>query len=221
MEGTNQSFKKEYTGRTRLSFPNLFTKLKDLVKAWARTNMDEIFDPEKISPKVLTQAEMILKKCHRNDKGKNLLMSKKIKSTHRTIIKKDFGVVRGHVVETNLVPLKEELFSMTQKDFGIKGQAIHKRRNNISYDAYDEFKVDFYEVAFLETFFETEDKRGNVLFACSCKYEKLKSGCKGKTCVHVGIAAIEAGLVTIGDKRRISNSLPTKGAAKKNRKQQS
>ena len=48
----------------------------------------------------------------------------------------------------------------------------------------------------------------------------MVSGCKGKPCVHVGIAAIEAGMVNIGYKRRISKFTYTKGVAKKNRKQQ-
>ena len=54
-----------------------------------------------------------------------------------------------------------------------------------------------------------------VLFACSCKYERMEFGCKGKACVHVRIADIEAGMVNIGDKRRISNFSHTKGAARK------
>ena len=48
VEGTNQAFKKEYTGRIKISFPNMFAKLTDLLKNWGRTNTEEKVDPEKI-----------------------------------------------------------------------------------------------------------------------------------------------------------------------------
>ena len=43
----------------------------------------------------------------------------------------------------------------------------------------------------------------------------MESGCKGKACVHVRIAAIEAGMVNIGDKRRIANFPPHKRSGPK------
>ena len=63
VEGTNQSFKKFYTGRTRLSFPHMFQKLKHLLQDWARANnADEKFDPEKIPVNTIKTAEEIMKK---------------------------------------------------------------------------------------------------------------------------------------------------------------
>jgi hypothetical protein len=112
VEGTNQSFKKFYTGRTRLSFPHMFQKLKHLLQDWARTNnADEKFDPEKIPVNTIKTAEEIMKKCKSEDKQNNLLLSKPTKSSHRNIVKEDSGLVRGYVKEVNIVPRNSTLFT--------------------------------------------------------------------------------------------------------------
>ena len=43
----------------------------------------------------------------------------------------------------------------------------------------------------------------------------MESGWKGKACVHVRIPAIDAGMVNIGDKRRIANFSPHKRSGPK------
>ena len=64
----------------------------------------EDVDPDKVSIDLLRQAEELIERCNRHDKKKNLLLSKPAKSHHRNMIKKDFGIVRGFVQETNIVP---------------------------------------------------------------------------------------------------------------------
>ena len=106
------------------------------------------------------------------------------------MIKKDFGIVRGFVQETNIVPRSSELFELSQQEFGILGQKIHSRRNKASFKSFDEFKSDARKIALVETVFEDENKLGKFFFACSCDDSRFPSGCKGKACLHVVVAMI-------------------------------
>lgn len=212
VEGTNNIFKKEYTGRTRLSLPNLFTKLKDLVGNW--NNQEAVmFNPEKVPLNLLQMAEDLMEKCA----AEKLLLSKPSQPHHRNLVKHDSGVVRGLVKETNIVPRLNAQFEMTKSEFGILGQKIHSRRSRITYESFDEFKNDSKSIAMVETVFDDQD---DSFFACSCEDTFLPSGCKGKVCVHVVIALIKAGKITVRAKdRRISNYHHSKGQAKRNRNQ--
>lgn len=120
VEATNQVFKKEFTGRTRLSFPNMFKKLKDLVTDWGRRKKVEDADPDKVPIDLLRQAEELIERCNREDKKKNLLLSKPAKAHHRNMIKKDFGIVRGFVQETNIVPRSTERLINLGKRFTLE-----------------------------------------------------------------------------------------------------
>ena len=180
----------------------------------------EDVDPDKVSIDLLRQAEELIERCNRHDKKKNLLLSKPAKSHHRNMIKKDFGIVRGFVQETNIVPRSSELFELSQQEFGILGQKIHSRRNKASFKSFDVFKSDARKIALVETVFEDENKLGKFFFACSCDDSRFPSGCKGKACLHVVVAMIEAGMIkTRAKDRKISNYHHRKGAAKKNTKQ--
>ena len=84
----------------------------------------------------------------------------------------------------------------TRKEFATIGQNNHKRRNTIGYKSFDEFKQDSEEIAMVETVFEDGQREGRCFFASNCNSGmKLPSGCKGKVCVHVVIAMIEAGII--------------------------
>ena len=143
---------------------------------------------------MISQAEDLMDRCNRDDKDKNLLLSKKNKNTHRTVVKKDYGAVRGHVVETNLVPLKDELLGLKKAEFATLGQQIHSRRNSVDYETFDTFKEDMNAVVFVETVFAKENQIEDCFFACNCVRAKAESDVKGKICCHVVVAMIEAGM---------------------------
>ena len=83
-----------------------------------------------------------------------------------------------------------------------------------------EFKSDARKIAFVETVFEDENKLGKFFFACNCDDSRFPSGCKGKTCLHVVVAMIEAAMIkTRAKDRKISNYHHKKGASRKNTKQ--
>ena len=115
VEGTNQSFKKLYTGRTWLSFPNMFNKLKELLTDWARTNGEENFDPEKLPVDMVKSAEEMLTKCRNDDKKNTLLLGKAAKATHKNMVKENFGIVRGFVKEINIIPRNPELLCKSSR----------------------------------------------------------------------------------------------------------
>ena len=89
-----------------MSFPNMFKKLKDLLKDWSRTNSEEPTDLEKIPVKIVKSAEEIMAMCSSEDKKKNLLLSKPAKPSYRNIIKEETGIVRGVVKEINIIKIK-------------------------------------------------------------------------------------------------------------------
>ena len=183
-----------------------------MILTWSRTNKEGSFVTEKLSPKLVSEAETLLDRCNREDPAKNLLLSKKWKENHKTLVKKNFGVVRGHVIETNVFPLKDELLAMKRNDFAALSQDIHKRRNNTAYETFDQFRKDINSVAFVETVFEQEGQVEGCFFACSC----IQAGVKGKICCHVAVAMIEAGIIKKRSSNTpISNFGNKKGAPKK------
>ena len=217
VEGTNFAFKRDYTGRTRLSFPNMFQKLLELLKTWGRTNAEQDFDPEKVPVNILIAAEEIIQKC----KEKKLLLSKPSKKSHRKIVKESNAAVAGYVQEVCIIPRKAELFYKSREEFASVGQNIHKRRNTIGYKTFEEFKQDSEDIAIVELVFEDENKQGKSFFACNCDCgPKLPAGCKGKVCVHVVVALIELGIIKKkAEDRKLSGFHHKKGKGKKNAKQ--
>ena len=205
-----------------MSFPNLFNILKEMIHTWSRTNTEYFFDPKKVPTKLIEKADELMDRCNRDDKEKNLLLSKKNKSSHRTLVKKNYGAVRGHVVETSIVPVREDLFGIRKGEFATLGQEIHQRRNTVCYKTFDEFTRDINTVVFVETVFEVENQVEGCFFACSCTQAKSSSGVKGKLCCHVVLAMMEAGILKrTPPNPSISNFANKKGAPKKNKKQTS
>ena len=219
VEGLNQSFKKHFTGRTRQSFPSMFNLLKELVQTWARTNQRYSFDPKRVPNKMILKAEAMRNMMHTEDKTNCLLLSKKVKDTHKTMVTKDYGAIRGHVVSTSVMPIKDDLLKSSRADFAVTGQEIHRRRNTTNYETFDSFMEDLKSVVYVEAIFMDEQRQGDYFLACSCVNEKSESGVKGKLCVHSVVVMLETGIIK--KNVNISNFSNRKGAAKKNQKQTS
>ena len=216
LEATNQVFKKEYTARTKLWIPNLFKKIKDQIWYWSKRDIETEFDPDRVPVNLLNAAEELREECNEN----NLLLSKKTRPYHRNLVRQDSGIVRGTVKETNIVPLKPDMFKMSKQEFGVVGQQIHSRMTRISYTSFDEFKSDIESIAMVETVLKQENGSETFIFACSCNDKLFPSGVKGKICVHVVLAHLVAGNIkTRAQDRRISNAHNKKGPGRKNEKQ--
>ena len=149
-------------------------------KTWARTN-EFIFNEKKISKKLIDEAEVLLDKCRREDKDRNLVLSRKAKQSHKTMVNHDSGYVRGYVVDINVFPEKDDLFKLPQAEFADVASKIFKRRNNASYESFKEFNKDLKKVVFKESVFENKDQMGEFFFACSCFFTRTELGVKGKT----------------------------------------
>ena len=59
--------------------------------------------------------------------------------------------------------------------------------------------MDSKSIAMVKTVF---DDQGEPFFACSCDDQFLPSGCKGKVCVHMVMALIKSGKITVRAKDR-------------------
>ena len=188
---------------------------------WGRTNDEFIFNEKKVSKKLIDEAEVLLDKCRREDKDRNLVLSRKAKQSHKTMVNLDSGYVRGYVVDINVFPEKEDLFKLTQAEFADVASKIFKRRNNASYESFEEFKEDLKKVVFVESVFESKDQAGEFFFACSCFFMRTESGVKGKTCAHVVACLMDVGKIKRTSNKGISNFSQKRGAAKKNMKQNS
>ena len=176
-----------------------------------------MFDPKKVPAKILKKAEELRSDMHINDKSKNLLLSKKSKEMHKTIVKKDYGAVRGHVVSTIVMPNKDDLFEMTRAEFANVGQKLHVRRNKANYETFEQFSKDMKSIVFVDAGFEDEHRKEGYFVACSCTDDKSESGVKGKMCVHCVVVMMECGIIK--ENTEISNFVNKPGAAKKNEKQ--
>ena len=136
----------------------------------------------KISKKLIDEAEVLLDKCRREDKDRNLVLSRKARQSHKTMVNLDSGYVRGYVVDINVFPEKDDLFKLPQAEFSDVASKIFKRRNNASYESFKEFKEDLKKFVFVESVFESKDQMGEFFFACSYFFARTESGVKGKTC---------------------------------------
>ena len=116
VEGWNQSFKKHFTGRTRQSFPSMFNLLKELVQTWSRTNQSYSFKPNRVPDKMILKAEAMRNMMHSEDKTHSLLLSKKVKDTHRAMVQKDYGAIRGHAVSTSVMPITDDILKSMRRN---------------------------------------------------------------------------------------------------------
>ena len=109
-----------------------------------------------------------------------MMLSKKVKDTHKTMVTKDYGAIRGHVVSTSVMPIKDDLLKSSRADFAVTGQEIHRRRNTTNYETFDIFIEDLKSIVYVEAIFMDEQRQGDYFLACSCVNEKSESGVKGR-----------------------------------------
>ena len=109
------------------------------------------------------------------------------KAYDRSLIKSDYGVNRGFVRNTTAMPLQIRDKRDT-KAFLKEAQKTSRRRNDLSWKSFDEFKKDLGQVCFVEHVYFSEDQNYTdmwggkklILLACSCI-----DGVKGRMCDHV------------------------------------
>ena len=81
-----------------------------------------------VTQKQMKEAETYLKKNEEYCRAKILKPNKK----HRTIVKADYGPIRGFVLEVKLFP--QESTNLTEEEFVNEASLAFKRRNEIDYE---------------------------------------------------------------------------------------
>ena len=87
LEVTNNVFKRDFTGRRRVSMPNLVQMLKEFVKGWSKNSKETLERVSTVSPAVKKSAEQLLKKLE------DFIQFRKAKDRDRPTVKP-----RGNVV---------------------------------------------------------------------------------------------------------------------------
>ena len=202
VEGTNNSFKRDFTLNKKLSIPHLVSKFAEQLKIWSGQEIKVKSRPE-TARLTVKQKAISLHEEHTGDR--DFILSRKVKASDRFIIKKDFGIVRGKPVEVTIVPKDIKTEDMVKDDFAKIGKEIMKRRRSISFENFDQFKDDLRVVAVFEAVISGN---GETDYVCNCSYPNLPSGVKRKRKVIV-------------EKKGISDGTKSKGRPPNMRKQPS
>ena len=205
LERNNGIIKQYYTNRTRHSIPALVGKLGDYLKDQTALNKDE--EDFKVNHDDLKLAEAYL------DKNKELFVTKSLKPNkkYRTIIKQDSGILTGQVTKITAVPSDEKAYESVE-DFKHDAYDIFKRKSDLDYDNFDQFKSDSKSLHFIEWVQITKDTN---CFVCSCEVSM-----KGKECLHtLAILLNEDYLVKPSDFPKVGRWIKKKGNRAKNEMQ--
>ena len=96
LEAHNNVLKRDYTGRKRLSMPDLVNKLKEMIENWSKNPVEE--KEREPSLPIRKQAEELLKDLE------NFILFRAAKSNDRAVVKRDIGVVRGTLKYVGICP---------------------------------------------------------------------------------------------------------------------
>ena len=212
VEGTNNSFKRDFTLNKRLAIPHLVSKISEQLTVWSKDKIQGKVRAETAQPVVVKKAVNLLNIF--DSEESDFVLSRKPKDYDRFIVKKEYGIIRGEVLELTIVPKDFEYEGKTKAEFSKVGKAITKRRGTLDYETFDQFRRDLQEAVIIET---VQLADGETDWICNCCYALLPSGVKGKVCPHVYLMYLRNKVVKISLKS-ISEGRKTKGrpANKKN-----
>ena len=209
LEANNNVLKRDYTGRMRLSMPNLVEKVKEMAEKWSKDPAKTVSREAEISLSLRKQAEGLLEEIE------EFILIRTAKKSDRSIVKVDKGVVTGRLKLIGICPRKAYQIT-TKEKFSEDGKEAVKRRNSLDYDDFNQFKDDLKKVAIFEVVKLTS---GGTEVFCNCLTAKKASGCKGDICVHICAKLIQDGkLGKLSVPRQLSNTVAKKRMPK-NKKQ--
>ena len=117
----------------------------------------------------------------------------------------------GHVLEIILFP--QQSTNLSEDEFTKEATSVFKRRTDLEWNDFDQFKNDSKNFAFVEVVYRTGDEKGDFFCACSCKI-------KGKACDHIISAYfLKKNLVKPSEEPSISRFAKSKGRLPNARKQ--
>ena len=128
-----------------------------------------------VPPAIKKSAEELLKKLD------DFVLFRQGKDYDRPTVKPKGNVVSGELKQVGISP-RQGYVVTTREKFNEDAKKIVKRRQNIDYSNFDEFRHDLHQIAMMEVI-ELED--GNIEIFCNCFSVQSQSGSKGDICVHV------------------------------------
>ena len=161
------------------------SKISEQLTVWSKDKIQGKVRAETAQPVVVKKAVNLLNIF--DSEESDFVLSRKPKDYDRFIVKKDYGIVRGKVLELTIVP-------KTKADFSKVGKAITKRRGTLDYETFDQFRRDLKEAVIIET---VQLADGETDWICNCCYAQLPSGVKGKVCPHVYLMYLRNKVVKI------------------------
>ena len=133
----------------RLAIPHLVSKISEQLTVWSKDKIQRKVRAETAQPVVVKKAVNLLKIF--DSEESDFVLYRKPKDYDRFIVKKEYGIIRGEVLEVTIVPKDFEYEGKTKADFSKVGKAITKRRGTLDYETFDQFRRDFQEVVIIET----------------------------------------------------------------------
>ena len=155
--------------------PNLVEKLKELVEGWLKNPKEKADRLLTVTPALKKSAEQLLKKFD------DYVLFRLGKDYDRPTVKPKGNVVSGELKQVSISP-RQGYIVTTREKFNEDAKKIVKRRQNIDYSNFDEFRKDLHQIALMEVI-ELED--GNIEIFCNCFSVQSQSGSKGDICVHI------------------------------------
>ena len=126
LESINNVFKRDYSGRKRLSIPHLVEKLKEMVEVWSKTPKEKVARVSTVSAATKKSAEELLNKLDQ------FILFRPGKGSDRPTVKPEGGVVSGKLKEVGICPRQSYIITTLDK-FAEDGKKMVKRRQNIDY----------------------------------------------------------------------------------------
>ena len=130
-----------------------------------------------VIPVVKKRAEKLLKG------PEELIRFREAKHEDRPTVKPRGNVVCGELIEIGICPTKSYEWT-NGTNFNKDAKDVLKRRRDMDYSDFNQFKKDISEIALMEEI-ELEDGLGKTEIFCNCFGVKGGHGCKGDICVHV------------------------------------
>ena len=177
LEATNNVFKRDFTQRKRISMPHLFETMKDLVEGWSINPKQQLDRVQMVSPTVKIRAEELLKKME------DFLCFRKARPIDRATVKPRGDLVTGELKQVGICP-RQNYVVTTLDQYNQDAKNIVKRRRQITYSNFNQFRKDLSEIAVMEVI-RLDDGLGKEEIFCNCLSVTGGSGSKGDICIHV------------------------------------
>ena len=100
LEANNNVLKRDYTGRMRLSMPNLVEKVKEMAEKWSKDPAKTVSREAEISLSLRKQAEGLLEEIE------EFILIRTAKKSDRSLVKADKGIVNGCLKLIGICPRK-------------------------------------------------------------------------------------------------------------------